>query len=100
MDWILRGQRIDLNTSNIFSIYLNEELNQKVNNKNNKKNNSSNSLVFGHWPQTTTLVIPWSLAADNTNKINNYNNSSYSLVFGQSLAVALKLDQNEQDLIL
>ena len=34
--------------SNIFSIYLNEELNQMENNNNKNNNkNSSNSLVFG-----------------------------------------------------
>ena len=28
----------------------------------NNKNNSSNSLVLSRWPQTTTQMIPWSLA--------------------------------------
>ena len=47
----MRGKGIDSSASNIFSIYLNEELNQKVN---NNKNNSSNSLIFGRWLQTKT----------------------------------------------
>ena len=62
MDWWVRGQRIESNPSNIFSIYLNEELNQKVNNKNkNNNNNSSNSLVFGRWPQTRMESNNWVL---------------------------------------
>ena len=39
--------------------------------KNKNKDNSSNSLVFGRWPQTTTIqVIPWSLADGRSQKVN------------------------------
>ena len=54
MDWWVRGQRIEFSTSEIFSIYSNEELNQNVHNKSN--NNSSNSLVFGSWPQRKMIA--------------------------------------------